>query len=178
MDELTRAYNRRYFDRRMVEEMTARMRSGGPLSLIVFDIDRFKSVNDEFGHVAGDAVLREVATIAATHLRASEVLCRYGGEEFAVIVNDAPLHSAVVVAERLRNAIGTTVIEEIGRPVTISAGVAQWDAETDTVKSLVGRADEALYEAKRNGRDRVQVRNDSREPQRTAAFARRLAVVR
>jgi diguanylate cyclase (GGDEF)-like protein len=154
-DDLTRIHNRRYFDRRLDVELHRTMRSGAPLSLILLDIDHFKNVNDRYGHVAGDAVLQWVAGIVAPMLRSPSAFCRYGGEEFAIIVTDATLSQAAAVAERVRTAIARTPWEPENLSVTISAGVAEGSAH-DTPRSLVRRADEALYLAKRNGRDRVE----------------------
>jgi diguanylate cyclase (GGDEF)-like protein len=154
-DDLTRTYNRRYFDQRLSDEMDRSSRSGAPLSIVLLDIDHFKNFNDEHGHVVGDSVLRWTASVATRALRTSSVLCRYGGEEFAIIVPDATLHDATAVAERVRSAIARTPWPEHGLTVTVSAGVAEW-SPLETARSVVRRADEALYLAKKNGRDRVE----------------------
>lgn len=154
-DDLTRIYNRRYFERRLDDELNRSARSGASLSLILVDIDHFKTVNDRYGHPAGDAVLQWVASIAGNMLRSSSVLCRYGGEEFAIIAADATLSQATAVAERVRAAVAGSPWAPEQLSLTISAGVAQACA-ADTPRSLVSRADEALYLAKRNGRDRVE----------------------
>jgi diguanylate cyclase (GGDEF)-like protein len=154
-DDLTGIHNRRYFDRRLDEEMHRCARSHASLSLILFDIDHFKNVNDRYGHVTGDAVLQWMAGVAGGTLRSSSVFCRYGGEEFAIIVTDATLSQANGVAERVRAAIARAPWGPEQLRVTISAGVAETSPH-DTARSLVHRADEALYTAKKNGRNRVE----------------------
>jgi diguanylate cyclase (GGDEF)-like protein len=154
-DELTRIHNRRYFERRLDDELQRAARSGAPLSLILVDIDHFKNVNDRYGHLAGDAVLQWVASIAGGALRGSSVFCRYGGEEFAIIVPDATLSQAAAIAERVRAAVARSPWAPEHLNLTVSAGVAEGCVD-DTPRLLVGRADEALYLAKRNGRDRVE----------------------
>jgi diguanylate cyclase (GGDEF)-like protein len=155
MDDLTHIPNRRYFDRRLDEELNRSARSGSPLSLILLDIDHFKEVNDRYGHQGGDAALQWVASIAGSMLRSSSVFCRYGGEEFAIIVADATMSQAAAVAERVRAAIARSPWAPENLSLTISAGVAE-GCTNDTPRSLVSRADQALYLAKRNGRDRVE----------------------
>jgi diguanylate cyclase (GGDEF)-like protein len=154
-DDLTGIHNRRYFERRLEEELTLSLRSEAPLSLILVDIDHFKSVNDRYGHQAGDAVLQWVVSIAGSTLPPSSVFCRYGGEEFAIMVPDAALSQAAAVAERMRAMVASSSWAPENLTLTVSAGVAEVSAD-DTPRSLVGRADQALYLAKKNGRDRVE----------------------
>jgi diguanylate cyclase (GGDEF)-like protein len=154
-DHLTRAHNRRYFDQRLAEEMKRSARSGAPLSLVLLDVDHFKAVNDRHGHTVGDSVLQWVASVATGTLRNPANFCRYGGEEFAIIVTDGTLHQAAAAAERVRSAIARAPWGEDRLNIAVSAGVAQV-RENDTLESLVFRADEALYLAKRNGRNRVE----------------------
>ncbi len=126
-----------------------------PLSLIVFDIDHFKKINDSYGHLVGDQVLTEISSLVKSNLRKSEIFVRWGGEEFIVLLPDTTLYNAVMVAEKLKINIGQHRFKNVGR-VTCSFGVAQLRRE-DTIESFIGRADKALYLAKQSGRDRVEV---------------------
>jgi two-component system cell cycle response regulator len=158
-DALTGLQNRRYMESHLatlVEQAAAR---GKPLALLILDIDYFKSVNDTFGHDAGDDVLREFATRVRKSIRGIDLACRYGGEEFVVVMPETDTAVAAVVAERIRRRIasepfpirqGTTAID-----VTISIGIAALSAADDTAAGILKRADLALYRAKRDGRNRV-----------------------
>jgi len=162
-DSLTGVYNRRYIDRRLLEEIARARRQQYDLSFMYIDIDHFKRVNDTLGHQGGDEVLREVAGRIKGELRLSDALARFGGEEFVVLLIDADLDSAAFVAERIRAGIAATMI---GLPhglqvsITGSIGVASLSgagvgtAEA-TALALVANADEALYQAKSGGRNRV-----------------------
>src|SRR5207248_11297909 len=157
-DALTGLYNRRYMESHvgtLVEQASAR---GKPLAVLVLDIDYFKSVNDTHGHDAGDAVLREFALRIRRSIRGLDLACRYGGEEFLVIMPETDLSAAALVAERLRRTIASEpfAIErgERAMAVTISVGTAAL-AGGDEPASVLKRADEALYRAKRDGRNRV-----------------------
>ena len=128
-----------------------------PLSVVMFDIDHFKKINDHFGHLAGDHVLRELARICQDRIRRDETFARYGGEEFTVVLPETPLEGAINLADDLRSRTETNEFVFQGEriPLTISLGCAQL-ADTDkTAVDLVQRADEKLYEAKRSGRNRV-----------------------
>jgi diguanylate cyclase (GGDEF)-like protein len=167
-DVLTGLYNRRKLEEQLVTELARADRYKRPLSLLMFDIDHFKRVNDTFGHPAGDAVIRHVATIAGEGLRDSDFIGRYGGEEFVVILPEIPVAGAIVVAERIRGRIAAAPASFEGRSldVTISVGVAEFGAASSTTQTLLGEADEALYLSKKNGRNRVsrrQARNDGAE---------------
>lgn len=133
-----------------------------PGALFILDIDHFKAVNDGFGHDAGDEVLREFAVRLATNVRAIDLPCRYGGEEFVVVMPGASLEAAERVADRIRRDVGGAPFRVMGGRellnVTISAGVAATEGPHDTPEALLKRADEALYEAKTSGRDRVIAR--------------------
>lgn len=157
-DPLTGLYNKRHFDRVLETEMERARRGQQPLSIILLDLDHFKSINDRFGHPAGDHVLHAAAQILKGELRMTDVPCRYGGEEFVIILPTTPLTTAVQVAERLRSALKRAPIDTDKGAVrlTASLGVAVFrpDQKT-TAASLIERADEKLYEAKRSGRDRV-----------------------
>jgi diguanylate cyclase (GGDEF)-like protein len=155
-DSLTGAFNKRRFDEAFPAEVARASQSQTPLSLVLFDIDFFKRINDGFGHPAGDAVLREVTRIATACLAGGGLLARVGGEEFAVLLPVA-LSGARYVAERMRTAIEAHpfVVDEKKVPVTISLGVAQAAAADETPSKLYERADALLYESKHSGRNRV-----------------------
>ncbi len=153
-DPLTGLANRRRLDTALALEAERSRRYGSHLSVVMIDIDHFKSVNDSFGHVVGDKVLQSVAQIAQRSLRVTDLAGRYGGEEFLVILPNTAAHDARVMAERLRTEIEGAPFDFRPEPITASLGVAAWQAGDDTV-SLINRADGALYEAKRAGRNRV-----------------------
>jgi len=157
-DGLTKAYNKKFFLDRLETELAYAKRHKADLSLVLFDVDHFKRVNDTYGHLAGDAVLVKLAKLTQSALRQEDVFARYGGEEFAVICRGVKLPQAGVLGERLRAGVEGAVFEyETQRlPVTISVGVAAFpNSPVDTTTQLIGCADEALYEAKRCGRNRV-----------------------
>lgn len=156
-DGLTGAYNKRHFLDRVPAEIAYARRHRTPLTLLMFDVDHFKLVNDKFGHLAGDYVLQAIAQIVAATLRAEDLFARYGGEEFAVLCRGVPIEKASVLAERLRAKIETNVFEHHAHriPVTISVGVARFVDHPDAVTQLVAEADAALYHAKKTGRNRV-----------------------
>jgi diguanylate cyclase (GGDEF)-like protein len=156
MDGLTGIHNKRYLVEQLDRELSRATRHGRPLALVICDIDHFKRVNDEFGHLAGDHVLKEVAQLAKSRLRPDDVIARYGGEEFAVILPETDLRGGIQIADELRKMIATEafVFEEEDIDVTISCGVAQLDP-TWRAYDFVRAADEQLYEAKRAGRNRV-----------------------
>lgn len=154
-DPLTGLYNRRQLHLALTAAMA---RDGGvPVSLVMIDIDHFKSVNDSFGHQAGDQVLIALARMLATSTRTADIACRYGGEEFTIILPGAVTGVAVERAESWRQAFGALMVETPVGPVqrTLSAGVATWPMHGDTPDQLLGAADQALYRAKLAGRDRV-----------------------
>jgi diguanylate cyclase (GGDEF)-like protein len=157
VDHLTGIYNRRYFLNRLGDEWDRYRRYGRPLSLLVIDIDMFKSVNDRFGHDVGDQVIVYVAGICGDRKRNSDILSRIGGEEFALLLPETDIKEARRVAERLRNAVAQLPVphDDAGIAVTVSIGAATADANMRCPQDLMKRADEALYSAKRNGRNRV-----------------------
>ena len=158
-DVLTGVKNRRDFFEIASHEFGVAKRYGEEISLILFDIDLFKRVNDSFGHEAGDAVLRRIARLAEGGIREADLLARYGGEEFIVLLPNSPARLAAVVAERIRAAIERADFPEagaIGR-VTISAGVAGGIPGEESLDEVIGRADLALYRAKSKGRNRVEI---------------------
>lgn len=152
-DPLTESYNRRYLMLRLDEEAKRSERSKEPLSLILLDLDQFKTVNDRWGHAAGDEVLKEVVQVLASQSRRYTVVARYGGDEFIALLPNAAKEAAVVYAERLR-AIVERYPFKYG-PVTASFGVACFPDDTESAGELIRRADHALYEAKRQGRNVV-----------------------
>jgi diguanylate cyclase (GGDEF)-like protein len=156
-DGLTGVFNRRRLEERLSEEFYRVRRYGGPLSLVMFDIDHFKRVNDVHGHLAGDEVLRIIAARVAAAVRASDVLGRYGGEEFCVVLPGTELAGARIVAEKLRELIASepVVYKDVALDITISCGAAQAAAEHTVWDELVRIADAALYRAKGEGRNRV-----------------------
>jgi diguanylate cyclase (GGDEF)-like protein len=155
LDGVTGIFNRRYFELRIAEEIARSSRHTLTFSVIMADIDHFKRLNDEFGHLLGDVVLRQISEILEQQLRKSDVLTRYGGEEFAIITPETGLESALAVCEKLRRVIESWHFPGVPRPVTISAGVAEYPVQGSTRDELVKAADEALYAAKQAGRNRV-----------------------
>jgi diguanylate cyclase (GGDEF)-like protein len=159
-DALTQVYNKRYFLERLHSEFAFARRHGVPLSLIIFDIDHFKQVNDTHGHLAGDYVLAELAKVVSPAIRSEDTFARYGGEEFVIMSRSTDPPSAAVVSERVREAVEAHdfVYEGVPIPVTISAGLAATPhPEVQSPEDLVARADRALYEAKRGGRNQVVI---------------------
>jgi two-component system cell cycle response regulator len=158
-DALTGLYNRYYMESHLaalVEQAAAR---GKSLAVIMLDLDYFKSINDTFGHDAGDDVLRELATRMRKSIRGIDLACRYGGEEFVIVMPETDMAVATIVAERLRRRIAAEpfAIQQGARQIaaTISIGIATLDGADDTVAKILKRADQALYRAKRDGRNRV-----------------------
>jgi diguanylate cyclase (GGDEF)-like protein len=170
-DALTGVYNRRRLEEKLTAELGRAVRYKRPLSLLIFDIDHFKRVNDERGHLAGDEVIRHVAKVASACLRDSDLVGRYGGEEFVVLLPEIPSAGAVIVGERIRESVAAAPAKFEGKEiaVTVSVGVAEAGSGPRTPESLLGEADEALYLSKKNGRNRVSLR----QPPRTASGMRR-----
>lgn len=157
-DHLTGLLNRRAFVEAVELEMQRWARFPRPLSLVMIDADHFKRINDQYGHAAGDAVLRHLAAGMTATFRAMDVLARFGGEEFVVLLPDTTLEGAEIVAQRLCQLLATQAVEVGGQVVryTVSAGVAAMDADVGDFDALMQRADEALYAAKAGGRNRVE----------------------
>ena len=155
VDGLTGIYNRRFFETRIEEEIERAKRYQGAMSVIMFDIDHFKRLNDEFGHLLGDDVLRQVSNIFSQNLRKADIACRFGGEEFAIIVPETTGEDAFAVADKLRKVIGQTPFPGVPRSVTVTAGVASFPANGTSRDELVKAADEALYSGKQAGRNTV-----------------------
>lgn len=154
-DSLTGVYNRRFFDAHLLREVLRARRYLQPLSLIMLDVDRFKQLNDKYGHQAGDVVLQQMTREVERNLRHSDVFCRYGGEEFAIVAPETPVEAALLLANRIRESVAVAPLEPIGRPVTISLGVASLTPTMIDPQELVSAADAALYTAKAEGRNRA-----------------------
>jgi len=158
-DQLTGLFNRRYMSRHLSTLIDSANTTGKPVSFLILDIDYFKQVNDTHGHDIGDEVLREFASRISANVRGIDLACRYGGEEFVVVMPDTDLNFAYMVAERLRQAVADAPFRITPAPgqlsVTISIGVTASEGTRDTPEALLKRADQALYRAKRDGRNRV-----------------------
>lgn len=157
-DSLTDIYNRRYLDRRVEEEVERSNRYSLPLSILLLDIDHFKTINDSFGHQTGDTVLKNLGKLLVDTVRNTDIVARYGGEEICIIATNTVGASAVDLAERLRVLIQSTalaVTDAVPVNVTVSFGVATIFTEVTTAEELMKCADRALYRAKKEGRNRV-----------------------
>lgn len=164
-DGLTGIYNRRYLEQRLATEFDRSKRYGGHFSFMLFDLDHFKKVNDTYGHLAGDAVLCAISQRINSLLRTVDVLGRYGGEEFGVILPSVNLEGAIVVAEKLKQIVAQTpvIFKETAIPITVSIGVTEFKTETPNYEHLIHYADIALYFGKENGRNRVTCYTDELE---------------
>ena len=158
VDALTQVYNKRYFTEALEREYNRAQRYKRELSLVLFDVDHFKSVNDGHGHLAGDAVLRQVAAEVKPRLREQDILARVGGEEFAALLPEVGQDGALAAGEKLRKIVegATFVVETLAVKITVSVGVTSLDPRGRDPMSLYERADAALYEAKGNGRNTVK----------------------
>ena len=158
-DPLTNLWGRRHFNEIFKQEAEAANRYDHPLSLLIFDLDDFKRINDEHGHHAGDVILSELATVLRKNQRGSDIYARWGGEEFLVLMPGTSLDQAMLTAERLRKAIQDAPFSY--NRVTSSFGVAEYQRKSDsktesvTLSKIVQRADRALYQAKQQGKNRV-----------------------
>ena len=157
IDPLTDAYNRRFGLGRLREEFSRAVRAEAPLGILMLDIDHFKAVNDTYGHLVGDRVLRAVAGACRRVIREGDVLVRYGGEEFLVLLPGAGRDDVLQVGERIRRAVSETTVEDGASRirVTVSVGATTYQDATETADALVALADRALYESKDGGRNRV-----------------------
>ncbi|MBU2603816.1 MAG: diguanylate cyclase [Actinobacteria bacterium] len=158
-DPLTNLYNRRFFEQRAREEIERSLRHQTPLTLLMVDVDHFKNINDTYGHQTGDHVLQSVAKFLSDSVRQTDICGRYGGEEFVLLLPNTPGGNAVFLADRLRRGIADQLHTGLGIPghvsVTVSGGVATCPRDATDVTELIRRADEALYDAKRSGRNRI-----------------------
>ena len=154
-DPLTGVYNRRYFALRLQEEARRQARFGEPLSLVLLDLDRFKSINDELGHRAGDDTLREAAQLIVASSRSFSIVTRYGGDEFAVLLVNTPKAGALKYAQRIKDVVERHRFAH--GPLTVSVGIASLPEDVTQCDDLVPAADRALYVAKRAGRNLIEV---------------------
>ena len=163
-DPLTQAWNRRYFEKIVPQKISNLINEGKYYSLLMIDADKFKNVNDTYGHKTGDKVLIEIVDVCSHSLRSSDLVCRFGGEEFMIYLEDTNSESALKVAERLRNSIAEAGVysdknEEI--KITVSIGVVSSE-KTDSLEVLLSQADDAMYLAKHNGRNRVELYDENK----------------
>jgi diguanylate cyclase (GGDEF)-like protein len=157
-DPLTSLFNRRYLEETLERELRRAERRQAPLGIILFDLDHFKKFNNTFGHAAGDIVLREIGAFLRTSVRAEDIACRYGGEEFLIIFPEASLDDTLKRAEQLRERIKQLQVRYVDQTlgaVTVSLGVATFPEHGSTTETILKAADAALYHAKHEGRDRV-----------------------
>ena len=157
-DGLTQLHNKRYFDEMLERETARAKRYKRSFSLLVFDIDHFKAINDRFGHLAGDAILRQLGAVLLGRLRVNDVLARIGGEEFGLITPEVGSDGATELANKIRRLIADTRFEFEGTQVkvAISVGVAEWQPHYEDAADIFKAADDKLYEAKRGGRNQVR----------------------
>jgi diguanylate cyclase (GGDEF)-like protein len=156
-DALTGLLNRYGLQRALQRELAESRRYARPLSCLLLDLDHFKAVNDTYGHAAGDAALTQAAHVLAESVRGSDVVCRYGGEEFLVLAPETNLRGALALAEKIRLAVSSRLFgaDALSFPLTFSVGVARL-RDGESGNDMIARADEALYQAKQRGRDRVE----------------------
>jgi len=159
IDGLTQIYNKRYFLETLEREISRAHRYRRELSLIMFDIDHFKKINDTYGHLAGDYVLKQLAGVIKSRIRREDIMARYGGEEFAIILPEIDQFNAGQFAEKIRKLVEKTLFkfEDTRIPVTISVGVCSLAQENPNAADFIKVADDKLYQAKNNGRNQVVV---------------------
>jgi diguanylate cyclase (GGDEF)-like protein len=162
LDGLTGIFNRRFFELRIMEEIERARRGGSGMAVLMADIDQFKRLNDEFGHLLGDEVLRQVSSLFHQQLRKIDVVCRYGGEEFAILLTQTNADHAMGVAEKLRKLVESWQFPGVPRTVTLSAGVAAFPDHGRSRDELIRAADNGLYAAKQSGRNRVYLAKTAR----------------
>ena len=168
-DKLTGVFNRGYFNNRLESDVAFALRHGKPLALVMFDIDRFKNINDTLGHPAGDAILHQLATRVQGTTRSEDIFARYGGEEFALICRDVDAVRASKAAYRIMDVVAARQFDYDRQQleITVSLGVADLSMlHEPTAQGLIEAADAALYVAKRNGRNRVEIYDPESEPTR------------
>ena len=159
-DPLTGLFNRRYLEESLQRELHRAERHSHSIALIMLDIDHFKQVNDTYGHEAGDVVLKNIAALLQEYSRKSDIACRFGGEEFILILPETTLEVAIQRAEALRQAVmahHVSIEKEEIKNLSISLGVASFPQHGQSIKEIMGEADQALYKAKVKGRNRVVV---------------------
>ncbi|MBK7794726.1 MAG: GGDEF domain-containing protein [Betaproteobacteria bacterium] len=162
-DGLTGLFNRRFLEETCTRELARAQREGYPVALAMFDLDLFKRINDSYGHAAGDEVIIALARLLQKHARSSDTACRFGGEEFVLLLPGVDLATAAERVEELRRTFADTVVTfgAFRLRTTVSAGIAAYPAHGLSTRDLVARADEALYAAKRAGRNRVEFWTDA-----------------
>ena len=158
-DALTELYNRRHFIEMADKEIARAARHGRPLALCIIDVDWFKPINDRYGHISGDEVLRQIAAMVRTQARNDDVAARIGGEEFALLLPECDPEAALACAERLRETVAAATFSPGGeqRQITVSIGIAVLGPQLGTRRALMAAADTALYAAKRGGRNQVRM---------------------
>jgi diguanylate cyclase (GGDEF)-like protein len=157
IDGLTGLWNRTYFDQTLQAQLSLARRSGQPVSVVMCDLDQFKQINDRCGHLTGDEALRIVAACMQATCRIEDVVCRYGGEEFGIVVPNTPADRAAIMCERLRKNIEKLPLQHRGMPVQITCSFGIADLSCAGEKDIVGTADAALYRAKELGRNRYEL---------------------
>jgi diguanylate cyclase (GGDEF)-like protein len=163
-DPLTGWFNRRFMEETLEREISRSARNGRPLAILMMDVDNFKGFNDAYGHEAGDVALQTLCQLIKKHIRTEDAACRYGGDEFVLIIPDTSPELAGKRAEAIRAAAGQVEIQYHGSPagtLTLSFGVATSPVNGTTALELLRAADAALFRAKRDGRDRVQLRGQA-----------------
>lgn len=157
IDGLTQLHNKRHFHEALEREFARSRRYGNCFALVLFDVDHFKRINDTYGHLAGDEVLRRLGALVKMRVRTNDIVARMGGEEFAVILPEAGLGGGLSLAEKIRKLVESERFTHNGVviPVTVSLGVAAYEPTLPNGEALISRADARLYEAKRSGRNRV-----------------------
>ncbi|MGM9320599.1 GGDEF domain-containing protein [Deinococcus aquaticus] len=162
-DALTGLFNRRYMEETGGRELARAQRHGQPVSVLMLDVDHFKRFNDVHGHAIGDAVLRRLGSVLSRQFREEDIACRYGGEEFLVLLPGCTADAALERAEVLRQAVGSLPVaapDTEGLTVTVSVGIAATVRGSGVLSDLIAQADQALYAAKRAGRNRVKLYGD------------------
>lgn len=171
IDELTRLYNRRYFFDSLKLEISRSQRYGYPLSIAILDIDRFKDYNDSYGHVSGDELLKSFAGIIKTKIRKSDIACRYGGDEFVIMLPRADASQAREVVGRISSELGRANREQkivAKASLGLSAGIAQYPQDTEDKEHLISLADTALYQSKKLGKARITLASELEELSKNA----------
>lgn len=154
-DALTGLYNRRHFNAELEREFMRSKRYGGNLCIAIIDIDFFKKINDTYGHLCGDYVLKEVAYLILENFRKTDMIFRYGGEEFVVIMTETSLENSLIPLERLRKTIENNNFIYKGKKITVTISIGVETNQTDTTDEFLNNADKALYQAKQNGRNQT-----------------------
>ncbi len=154
-DRLTGAYNRHFFAEVAANELKKAARNKTPLSLIMFDVDHFKTINDTYGHHLGDMILKKIVATVREHIRSYDAFARWGGDEFVLLLPDTPAAKARELAERLRNAVAEQNYFS-AEGVSVSIGVSQIENYGDSIEAVVEKADRNMYTAKQRGRNRVE----------------------